>query len=349
MKKNLILFVVFVVVGIAAWLVYRKNHTSTIADQPLSAFAIEDTASINKVVIVDMNGQRATLERKSGDKLWTLNNKYLARKDATDLLLKTFSQIRVRGNVADKMRDNAMKLLSTSGKKVEIYTGGDEPAKIYYVGTSTEDHTGTIMLLEIPGIGRSQEPYITHMEGFTGFLTTRFFTCENEWRYTGIFEYPDLEFKRVQMINHNNPNYSFEVQFNGGNDIKLLGGYLPSSGEFSITQPSFDTLAVKDFLLLFKKAHVESFNTLLRPEAADSMRAIPPAFTIRVFENSGMDNKIDLYLKRSPTINYDENGNPVPWDVDYFYARTMSDEFAMAQMYTFQPMVKPIEFYLSKN
>lgn len=349
MKKNLVLFIVFVAVGIAAWIIYRKNNTSTIANEPLSDFAIVDTASVNKIIITEMSGARAVVERKPGDRLWTLNNKYFARKDATDLLLKTFNQIRVRGNVSDKMRDNMMKLLVTSGKKVEIYTGSDEPAKIYYVGTATEDHTGTIMLLEIPGIGRSEEPYITHLEGFTGFLTPRFFTSENEWRYTGIFEYPDLEFNKVQMINHNNPNYSFEVQFNGGNDIALSAGYQPSTGTFSIAYPRFDTLAVKDFLLLFKKAHVESFNTLLRPEAADSMRAIPPAFTIRVFEKSGKENKIDLYLKRSPTTNYDENGNPVPWDVDYFYARTMSDEFAMAQMYTFQPMVKPIEFYLSKN
>jgi hypothetical protein len=88
---------------------------------------------------------------------------------------------------------------------------------------------------------------------------------------------------------------------------------------------------------------------LLRPEAADSLRTISPAFTIRVTENSGKENSIDLYLKRSPKTNYDENGNPVPWDLDYFYARTMSDEFAMAQMYTFEPIVRPIDVYLSKK
>ena len=349
MKKNLLLFLALVLIGIAAWLVYKKNNSSTIAGKPLSDFTITDTASVNKVVITDMNGTRAVLERKEGANLWTLNNKYLARKDGTDLLLKTFNQIRVRGNVSDKMRENMMKLLVTSGKKVEIYTGGNEPAKIYYVGTATEDHTGTIMLLEIPGIGRSEEPYIMHMEGFTGFLTTRFFTSENEWRYTGIFEYPNLDFSSIQMINHNNPNYSFEVKYKGGNDIALHAGYLPSTGQFSLAYPSFDTLAVKDFLLLFKKAHVESFNTLLRPEAADSMRAITPAFTIKVVENSGKEKKVDLYLKRSPKINYDEFGNPVPWDLDYFYARTESDEFAMAQMYTFEPLVRPVEFYLEKK
>ena len=48
-------------------------------------------------------------------------------------------------------------------------------------------------------------------------------------------------------------------------------------------------------------------------------------------------------------MNYDENGNPVPWDMDYFYARTASDEFAMAQMYTFEPLVRPLEYYLSKK
>jgi hypothetical protein len=348
MKKNLIIFIVFIAAMASAWWVYNKNTKSTLANKPLTDFAIEDTATVNKIIITDLQGAHAVLERIPGEGLWQLNKKYKARKDAVDLVLMTINRIRVRGNVSDKGRDNVMKLLVTGGKKVEVYTGGTEPAKIYYVGNATEDHTGTFMLLEIPGEGRSEDPYITHIEGFTGFLNTRFFTNENEWRYTGIFEYPQLDFNSVQIINHNNTNYSFEVNYKGENDITLNGGYIASNNTFSVPISNFDTLAVKDLLLLFKKVHVESYNTLLKPEAADSMRQITPAFTIRVRENSGAEKHIDLYLKRATKPTMDDFGNAIPWDRDHFYARTQNDEFAMAQFYTFEPLVRPIEYYLKK-
>lgn len=348
MKKNILLFIVLVVLATAAWLVYKKNNVSSIADQPLTDFAIADTASVTRIVITDLHGQHAVLQRIPGERLWKLNDKFYARADAIDLLLKTFNRISVRGSVSDRARDNVMKLLVTAGKKVEIYTTDDEPAKIYYVGNATEDHTGTYMLLEIPGIGRGEDPYITHMEGFTGFLTTRFFTSENEWRYTGIFEYPQLEFNRVRFVNHFNTNYSYEVNYNGGNDITMNSGYIASDQSFSVPISQFDTLAVKNLLLLYKKVHVESYNTLLRPEAMDSLRNTSPAFTIYVRENSGTEKHIDLYLKRASKPTLDDEGNASPWDRDYFYALTNTDEFAMAQLYTFEPLVQPVEVYFKK-
>ena len=61
--------------------------------------------------------------------------------------------------------------------------------KTWYVGTATPSHTGTYMVLETPE-GRGAKPYVVHMEGFTGYLSTRFFTSERDWRYTGMFITP---------------------------------------------------------------------------------------------------------------------------------------------------------------
>jgi hypothetical protein len=258
MKKNIILLLVLAGLGMVAGVVYFQSHTSTIADEPLTDFAIEDTSKVNKVVITDHLGKVATLERVPGERLWKLNGKLEAREDAVNLMLKTFNRIRIRGNVSDSSRDNMLKLLASSSKRVEIFTGGDEPAKIWYVGIPTPDHTGTLMLLEIPGIGRSEEPYIVHMEGFTGFLSTRFFTNEMEWRYTGIFEYPHLEVSKVRMINHMIPADSWEVRFSGGNNLELWS--CNAAGAHEKKALRFDTTAVKEQLLLFKKVHVESLD-----------------------------------------------------------------------------------------
>jgi hypothetical protein len=318
MKKNVILLVVLALLGITAAVVYFKSNLGTLADKPLSDFAIEDTAAVTKIVITDHLGKTATLERIRGERLWRLNNKFQAREDAVNLILKTFNRIRIRGNVSDASRDNMMKLLASSGKRVAIYTGSDEPSKIWYVGVPTPDHTGTVMLLEIPEIGRSEEPYITHIEGFTGFLSTRFFTNEMEWRYTGIFEYPHLEVSSVRMINHLIPADSWEVRYGGGNDLTLFG--CDAQGQCSLAIPSFDTVAVKD-----------------------SLRASLPAYTLSVTDQSAKTVNIDLYLKNARKPMEDDYGNIIPFDLDYFYARTADGEIAMAQSFNFGPLVNGLK------
>jgi hypothetical protein len=341
MKKNLILTLVFVSLAVAAVVVYLKADSSTIADEPLTDFAIEDTAQVNKVIITDHLGKMATLERVPGERLWKLNGKLQAREDAVNLMLKTFNRIRIRGNVSDSSRDNMLKLLASSSKRVEIFTGGNEPAKIWYVGIPTPDHTGTLMLLEIPGIGRSEEPYIVHMEGFTGFLSTRFFTNEMEWRYTGIFEYPHLEVSKVRMINHMIPTDSWEVRFGGGNNLELWSCDAAGASDKKVSR--FDTTAVKDQLLLFKKIHVESFNTQLSEQQTDSLRNASPAYTLEVTDKSGKSTTIDLHLKPSKKAIEDDYGKIIPFDLDYFWAKTQDGEIAMAQSFNFSPLLNPIE------
>ncbi len=340
MKKNYILLFVLAGLAIAAGVAYFQSHTSTIADEPLADFAIEDTSKVTKVVITDHLGKMATLERVPGERLWSLNGKLKAREDAINLILKTFNRIRVRGNVSDSSRENMLKLLATSSKRVEIFTGGSEPAKIWYVGTPTPDHTGTVMLLEIPGIGRSEEPYIMHMEGFTGFLSTRFFTNEMEWRYTGIFEYPHLEVSKVRMINHLIPADSWEVRFAGGNALELWSCNAEGVSERKANR--FDTLAVKNELLLYKKVHVESFNTQLNPQQSDSLRMMTSAYTLEVIDNSGKTTAIRLHLKPANKAIEDEFGNIIPFDLDYFWGITDDGEVAMAQSYNFSPLLNPI-------
>ncbi|MBX7052738.1 MAG: hypothetical protein K1X54_11930 [Flavobacteriales bacterium] len=349
MKKNLILLLALLIVAFVAWYFYQNSKPGTIKDEPLSNFAIEDTASINKIIITDQDGNVAKLVRIPGNKLWQLNDQYPAREDAVNLLLETFKRMRIRGNVSDNARENMMKLMVTNSKRVEVFMGGDEPAKIYYVGIPTPDHTGTHMLLEIPGIGRSEEPYITHMEGFSGFLSTRFFTDPYEWRYTGVFSYPELEFHTVSIENFLDPSSSIAVEYRGGNDIKLYENYQAATKTFGNPIPDFDTLAIKNFLLMFKKMHVESYNTGLLPAMQDSIRNLPPSFRISVIGNNNETNTIDLYRRKSTKNFIDEAGNPILWDDGHFWGIVNHGDLALAQTYTFNPVLQPRIYYLPKK
>ena len=188
-RSRLTLFVALALAATAVYLGTRPDAGQLDADQS-THFSIADTSKVTRIRIADAQGGVAVLERSSHPLgLWTLNGRHLARKDATDLLLKTFRRISVRQPVQPKAKEGVLKMMAASGKRVDIHLDGSEaPAKTWFIGTPTQSHTGTHMLLELPEKGRSSDPYITHMEGFTGFLSTRFFTSENEWRYTGVYE-----------------------------------------------------------------------------------------------------------------------------------------------------------------
>jgi hypothetical protein len=188
------------------------------------------------------------------------------------------------------------------------------------------------MLLETAEAGRSSEPFIMHMEGFIGFLTTRFFTDQNEWRYTGIFDYPTLQFSRVEAIHHLEPNQSFSIAYSGGNNIALYD----ANGN---SVPSFDTLSVKDYLLLYKKAHIETYSSHLTSQQEDSLLKSKPAHTFRVTEKNGNERVLSLYLKPKVIDIPDENENIAEWDRARMYA-VIGNEVGLAQLYVFEPFVK---------
>ena len=102
MHRNLRLFYILLVVTAAAVLVreYGPDTQSEMDHVEASAFAIADTSSISKIFIADKDGFQALLERVPGQRYWSLNGNYLARKDAVDLLLKTFKRVKVQSPVA---------------------------------------------------------------------------------------------------------------------------------------------------------------------------------------------------------------------------------------------------------
>ena len=62
--KNRILIAVIAILGILAGYLYLKDNTGTIKEE-LRNFAVEDTASITKIFLVDKAQKSVTLTRES--------------------------------------------------------------------------------------------------------------------------------------------------------------------------------------------------------------------------------------------------------------------------------------------
>ena len=293
-------------------------------------FAIADTAAVDKIFIADKDGNQALLERSSG-RYWKLNGTHLARKDAVDLLLKTFLRARVQRPVPQGELSTVNRLLAGRGKKVEIYQGGETPVKTWYIGTSTQNHTGTYMVLADANGQLAEEPFIVHMEGFTGFLSTRFFTDEREWRYTGMFDYPGNSLRRVEveLTEAGGRLYAMEVDSVG--TLRVEGAPLSSR---------VDTMFWQDRFNRFRKVHLETYNNHLTANAEDSLlNRAEPAFRLRAWgQDEDVPNEIELYWKAPISDTYDDNGELNEWDGSRMYA-VYKDEAVLVQRFVFDPLL----------
>lgn len=332
MKRNATF--IFIVIGLAAfaWWTSTQSDAGHLALDEGTQFSINDTARVTRIRIADAEGRVALLERQPNHPLglWQLNGKLLARKDATDLLLKTFKRVSVRQPVRSSAKEGVLKMIATAGKRVDIHIDGQSsPHKTWFVGTPTQSHTGTHMLLELPN-GRAQEPYVTHMEGFTGFLSTRFFTDENEWRYTGIFASDAQSIAAITATPLDDMGMEATLRWDStGERLQAFhNGQL-----LALPQP-----LLRDQWLKFRKVHVETWNSHLSPEGQDSLRASESAWQLAVDYRNGERREVDLHWKAPIIEEYDENGQLMPHDGSRMYA-VYEGECALVQTFVFNPLL----------
>jgi hypothetical protein len=326
--KN-IRYIILILLTVAAAYFFFTNQNSTIKSEK-SDFGVKDTSSITKLFLADQQGRQVTLERLS-EFQWKVNGKYLARQDGINILLETIKRVAVKAPVNKAAFENIVKNISSSSVKVEIYTGDDSPSKVYYVGSSNQDHSGTYMLME-----NSTVPFLTHMEGFYGYLTPRYFTNENEWRDRTIFRYNYGEIASIKVEIPLDKENSFEITSNADNtySIKSL-----ATGN---TIENFDTLKVLEYISYYKTIPYEGFEETKTEEYMNGVKASTPLNIYTVTDKSGKESKATTYLKPLPEGATDPEGTPIYFDMDRLYADVNETDFVVIQYIIFDKLDKKL-------
>lgn len=325
MKKNILLFGILLVLTGLAWFLYSNKQDSTLHKR-MSEFAVKDTAAITKIFLADKQNNTVLLERTSAS-TWLVNQKYPVRMDVLKTLLETMHDVSIKSPLPKTVFETTVKLMAANSIKVEIYQGEEKPVKVYYVGHPNQEHTGTYMLMD-----GAKSPFITHIEGFRGFLSTRFFTSEYDWRSTEIFKYDLGEIASVRVENFNKPTESFEIQ------LRDHQYYLYS---YPTMKPqAFDTAKVLLYTALYKKVHFEFFEHYQAQTFVDSIRNTPPLYRYTVHDVFGKSKSIITYLKPVKETSTDYEGNPITHDIDRLYGDLDGKEMVIIQYFTFDPLSK---------
>lgn len=337
MKNNKIYFIILIILVIAAAWLYMSRKNSSIKKE-LRDFSIQDTSQVSKIFMVNKLNKTLLLERDESDG-WIVNKKYKVRKDAIDLILKTFKRMEVKSPVSKAAFANAVKDLAATHVKVEVYTDEEtEPMKTIYIGGPTQDMYGTYMMLE-----NSNTPFIVHIPGFSGYLSSRFFLTENDWRDRAIFRYAYDQIKTVSLQDFRLPDQSFIAKNLGDNQYSLI------RFEDQKVIEDFDTVMVKQYLGYYKKISYERIVDALTRSKVDSVLNSEPIYRISLIDDKSNETTITAFHKSGIGV-IDDNGELHPYDIERMYAQINNDtNLVVIQYHVFDPLFMKLDYFLKKN
>lgn len=341
-KKVLIqLGILIALIGVLIILVYtKKNKQRFETENATREFAIKDRNSISRIFMVDKAGKFADLKKQPNGS-WTYNDTFDAWQSRVDFLIdETICKLAVKSPVPKTDLDNVLRRFTVAGVKVEIYTTGlNAGKKVYYVGGTTSDQLGTYFLME-----GDKSPFVVHVQGFNGYLNSRYTLESDEWISRTIFSSKKEEIEQIKITYPTKPASSFSITQNGDDiDVEMEKG-LPTN---------VSNGAVRSYLNLFELLNFEGYDDTKSKSFIDSLKGTTPLATISVrSKNRGFD-ELSFYLKpigdRTGTM-VDKDGNVLADDADRFYGiYNKLDRLLIVQDYTFGKVLVRYQDLLMRN
>ncbi|MBM3936105.1 MAG: DUF4340 domain-containing protein [Sphingomonadales bacterium] len=314
MNKNRPYLLVFMVLATVTWYVWKNQNSGTL-DPIDTNFAIEDTASVVRIFIADRKGQRLTLDRKKGGP-WRMGSGQTPRPDAVFTMLQTLRRWEVKTPVPRPAVQNVFKILATTSVKVEV-TMADGSGQVYYVGSGTPDMRGTYAMKE-----GSKLPYILHLPGWEGYLSTRFFANEEEMRERVLLRLQPSNLERLVVEYPAEPENSYELRIlpTGTFELRDLAG----------TNLPCNQRAAATLFAGFAFLPVEGFENM-QPMRDSVPGRVPEKMRLKLWEKGGKLHFISVYPKSQLNQLDVVLLNVAPdIDRDYFYHHGMN-EFGVLQ------------------
>lgn len=349
MKKNRIAIIIVLILSvIIAILAVKYNRNSTL-DSGTSVFAIADTGSVTRIFLSDKNNNSVVL-KKIPDSCWTVNDTFRASRESVIMLLTTMMGIEVREPVSKSSRNTIIKQMAAGAVKVEVYQKvyridflgirwfpHEKLTKTYYVGSPTQDNMGTYMLME-----DADEPFVTYIPGFRGFLSSRYSTLVKHWRDHTVFHLRYNDIKQIEVISRIDSLASFVSVKKSPREFSVssLHSGQPVSG--------IELVKMMDLFAAFGNIRYEALLNDMDPLVRDTALNPGPTWIVTVTLTDGRSETVKMFRRRGAPGEIDISGKPVIWDRDRLYALINNDkDLVLIQYYVFDPLIRPLQYYLS--
>lgn len=341
MKKNsIITIIILLVLAVAAIFVYKNKGKNSTIDKEASDFGLKDTASVDKIFMADKEGKNVLLERRPEG--WVVNGKFPARPDAIETLLYTIRMVEVKSPVSKAGRETAIKFMAGKSVKIEVYAKGKK-VKQYYIGHPTQDHTGTYMLMSDPETGENfKDPFITHIPGFNGYLTTRYFVEEADWRGRLMINYRPPQIKQIRLELHEIPDSSFVIDLFSMQRFGLKNG----KGQ----QLQFSEEKLKQYIAYFQNVNCEYVLEKTEHLVDSLSKSGIPFATLTVTDRDNKQNVTQFYHKYPVASKNEQYGVDYKYDPDRLFVKyNGGKDYGVAQYYVFGKMLQTYSYFIPEK
>ncbi len=322
-RKTLILLVALIaIVGI--YFLLNRNIANTLTGSDRD-FDFKSTAKIDKVFISSRATKKYVTLTKQADSGWLVNDQFKVNPVQIDLLFSTLRKMRVKRPVSRHEKNTVVKDMTLNATKVEIYESG-KVSKVFYVGQNTQDEMGTYFYME-----NGKEPYVCHIPGQNAYLNSRFFTDVVAWRSKNIFNTKEEQIKTIEL-QWTEPGKSFIIN-NEQKEPVLI-----SENRTYQNNTEANLNKIRSYLKLWENLSFEGFPIDLDAHDIDSISRTQPLLIISLTDKNNKVTRLTIHkkgIKEDSNIKFDQEGNPLQFEIENFYAFINDNKKEVVQIQDF--------------
>ena len=347
-KKVYILLFLSLFLFLAALFVFWFSHTGSTLRASDSDFSIVRSLEVVQIEILSRDDYQGVVLEKDSEDRWMLNSRYYANDLAVQQLLGSMRRMRVRTPVSIENRDNVESMLQEQGVEVNVWVRGyrvhfgnfrlfpyNRLYQSFLVGGDTPDGQSTYMRKT-----RSQMAFRIHIPSHERGIAYLFDPSEREWRDPVIIDLRKEQIASVSVKVFENPGQSYQILRKADDSLGFFD--LEDKNREILTE--FDTLRFDRFLSAFRDVHYES---LLNEEDEMMRRELmwdEPYMRIEVESLDGFRASFTAFKRNLPADTADAEPQVRP-DPNRLYIQVNEEEFAVAQYYVFNRILRPLSFF----
>lgn len=310
MRTKIYLAIFLVLAVFAAYTLFEASAENNTEKE--KAFKVENFEEVTEILVSNKAGEKMTL-KKEGDQ-WILNDKFPVRKHLFEEMKEALTKMEAGSPVPEIGKDVVIKQMVAEAIKVEVFKG-QKKDKVIFIGGPNLQNTASHMFLEVNGKVKDRI-YNVSIPGFRGYLTTRFTIDEKEWRSKAIFSYLPQEVKEIEIKYFNHTDYEDFVLTNNNNSFSLR------IGEKIYQKEELNDINIVNYLKHLDNQQLMAYSFVEEKQfyLKDSLMNVNKFAEFSITNSSNQKrsyNIISMPLNESSKQQYDENGDPMPYDIDY--------------------------------
>ncbi len=294
-------------------------------------------------------GEEPLVFERTPDGGWLLNESFHANEPAVRDLLYTMRNqvVRLPVPIADQPEVNRQ--LDESGVKVNVYEKTHwirlpgnigfmnrlKKIKSFYVGENTPDGESTYMRKE--GV---ETPFAVHVPGVSGGIKDVYQAREHVWRDRVVVNLTPSQIHKVEVNHLADPGESFVLDNTDpdGYEMKTTAGEV-------LDETSLRHDRVERFLSSFSRLSYEKLALDEEMMRMDSLKVEEPFLLMTIHGEPSQEIRLAFHRRKPLPGDRISLSAAHGYDPNRFYLQVNEGDFALAQYYVFNRIMRPLSFF----